>query len=107
MKINYYADTFYKEERILEVKNPKNVFLKGKERFSSKNTLFGIWDNKEGLIIVTIKDQKEIRYDYSCDKNIYTECDIRQYLQQNEDVVKITKQEFKNVLKKTRKLIKI
>ncbi len=102
--IEYEKSKFIKEKRDFELVDTKNIFLKGYNSYDGIKTFFGIWQNKEYLVIVTIISNRTISYEYSLNKGIYTDNYIREYLENNDYVESISKEEFKekfeNILKK-------
>ncbi len=107
MIINYVKNKYVKEEKSIEVENPKNIFLKGTNPYDGLSTYFGIWTNKKYLMIVTLISGRCISYEYSLNKQIYTEGEIRKYLEDNKNVKVISKNEFEEKLKNVLSLFKI
>ncbi len=99
MIINYVKNKFLKEEKLMEIENTKNVFLKGRNPYDGVSTYLGIWTNEKYLVIVTLISNRCISYEYSLDKRIYTELNIRKYLEDNDNVETISRDEFENQLK--------
>lgn len=107
MVIEYETSTFVKETHQIEIKDTKNIFLKGTNPYDGLNTYFGVWTNKNYLVIATLISNHNISYEYSLDKNIYTSIDIKKYLENNKNVKIISKDEFRKQLHQTISLFEI
>lgn len=107
MVIEYEKDKFLKENHQIEIEDTKNVFLQGRNPYYRRNTYFGIWENKNYLVIATLISGRTISYEYSLDKNIYTECYIKEYLKSNNNVDVISKDIFKEELKQIKAILEI
>lgn len=94
MVIEYEVSNFVKEKRTIDIKDTKNVFLKGTNPYDGLSTYFGIWSNKIYLCIVTLISDRCVSYEYTINKNVYTECNIKKYLADNRNVKVISKAEF-------------
>lgn len=105
MVIEYEKDKFLKENH--QIEDTKNVFLQGRNPYDGRNTYFGVWKNKGHIVIVTLISDRTIRYEYSLDTNIYTECYIKEYLQSNNHVDAISKDVFKEQLQRITKIFEI
>lgn len=105
MIIEYETSKFKKEERQIEIEDTKNVFLHGRNPYDMLSTYFGIWTNKEYLMIVTLISNRNISYNYYLSKNINTESDIKKYMELNDNVEIISKEEFKNQLQRVISII--
>ena len=97
MIIEYTESHYINENHKIEIEDTKNIFLKGKSHYDKLDTYFGIWTNEKYLIITTIS-KRNISYNYSLDKNGYTECDIQNFLRSNSDIQKISREQFKKEL---------
>ena len=98
MTIQYTKSAFIKENKTIEIENPKNVFLKGKNPYDNLDTYFGIWINKGNIVIVSIISYRVISYKRYLGTNLHTEQDIREYLENNNTVLPISKEKFKEQL---------
>lgn len=107
MVIEYEKDKFLKENHQIEIEDTKNIFLQGRNPYDGRNTYFGIWENKNYLVIATLISGRTISYEYSLDKNIYTECYIKEYLKSNNNVDVISKDIFKEELKRIKAILEI
>ena len=107
MIIQYTKSAFIKENQTIEIKNPKNVFLKGKNPYDNLDTYFGIWENNGTLVIVTIISYRTIDYKRYLSTNLHTENDIKHYLEYNNNVVSISKDEFRKQLDFIKNIFKI
>ncbi len=107
MKIKYTVGTYIKEEKELEIEDTKNIFLQGNNPYDGLNTYLGIWTNEKYLLIITLISGRNIRYEYSTNKNIYTYADIKEYLENNKNVKIISRDEFKEQLQKITSILKI
>lgn len=107
MVIEYKTSKYVEENHKIEIEDTKNVFLHGKNLYDGLSTYFGIWTNKDYLVIVTLISGRTINYEYSVNKNISTECDIKKYLEFNNYVDVISKDVFKEQLKKVTSILKI
>lgn len=107
MIIEYEISKFVKEKAQLEIKDTKNVFLQGTNPYDGLNTYFGIWTKKDGLVIVNITSWRNISYKHYLSKNLSTENDIKQYLQYNNNVKTISKDEFKKEIDHIRLILEI
>lgn len=107
MIIEYETSKFVKETKTIEIEDTKNVFLKGTNPYDGLSTYFGIWRNEEYLVIVTLISGRTISYEYSRSKSIFTEADIRKYLEHNKNVQMISKDAFIAELNKFKQIIKI
>ena len=94
MVIEYQVSRYIEENKEIDIEDTKNVFLKGIDPYNGLNTYFGIWSNEECIVIATITSNRCISYEYSLDKSIYTENDIKKYLEKNNNVVAISKDTF-------------
>ena len=107
MVIVYEKDKFLKVNHQIEIEDTKNIFLQGRNPYDGRNTYFGIWKNKNYLVIATLISGCTISYEYSLDKNIYTECYIKEYLKSNNNVDVISKDIFKEELKRIKAILEI
>lgn len=107
MVIKYKTGRYLSENRKIEIKDTKNVFLKGRNPYDHLPTFFGIWINGNGLSIVTIVSYHTISYKYYFNIKLPTKCDIQNYLQNNDNVKIITKNEFKEQMDHVRSILKI
>lgn len=107
MLIEYETSIYVKEKAQIEIQDTKNVFLQGKNPYDGLNTYFGIWTKKDGIAIVNITSWCNISYEYSLNKNIYTEQYIKKYLENNKNVKIISKEELKKELDHVRSILEI
>ena len=107
MLIEYEVSKYVKEQKCIEIEDTKNVFLKGTNPYDGLNTYFGIWTNSHYLSIVTLISNRSVQYDCTTNKNVYTECDIKKYLSNNNNVSKISKNEFIRQLDNFKMIIEI
>ncbi len=107
MLIEYETSKYVKEKAQIEITDTKNVFLQGKNPYDCLNTYFGIWIKRDGIAIVTITSWRNISYEYSLSKNIYTEQYIKKYLENNKNVKIISKEEFKKEIDHVRSILEI
>ena len=107
MIIEYEINTIKRELKKLEIKDPKNVFLKGKNIYDNLPTYFGIWLNDGCLSIVTIISYCTISYKSYLNPNLSTKCDIQEYLKNSKNVRVIEKSEFKEQINLITKILKI
>lgn len=107
MIIEYAKNKYVTEIKQLEIKDSKNVFLKGKNMYDNLPTYFGIWENNGGLSIVTIIRYCIISYKYYLSTNLSTVCDIQEYLKNSNNVEIINKDEFKEQINYIRSIFKI
>lgn len=107
MIIEYETNKSVKEKQELEIEDTKNVFLKGTNPYDRLPTYFGIWSNNSGLSIVTIISYRTISYQHLLNKNLHTECDIKEYLKSNNNVQVITQNEFKELIQHIRTIFEI
>ena len=105
--IEYEKSKFIKEKKDFELVDTKNIFLKGYNPYDGLKTFFGIWQNKYYLVIVTLISDRQISYDYSLDKGIYTDNYIRKYLEDNNYVETISKEQFREQFQKILKKLEI
>lgn len=107
MIIEYETSKFVKEKKQLEIPDTKNIFLSGKNPYDGLDTYFGIWNNKNTLVIVTIISWRTIYFERYLNTNLYTDSDIKKYLEQNKNVKVITKAEFKKQIDNIRSIMEI
>lgn len=107
MIIKYNTSKFVKSIGQLEVEDTKNIFLKGRNSFDNTITYFGIWKNQNYLVIVKVLSDRNINYEYSKMGGIYTENYIKTYLEFNNNVSIISREEFKEQLKKLTEKLEI
>lgn len=107
MIIEYETDKYISEKQEIEIKDTKNVFLKGRNILNGFTTYFGIWIHDGGLSIVTIIRYTIIYYHYYSDLNFCTKCDIKEYLKNSQDVRIIEKSEFKKQIEHIMTILKI
>lgn len=107
MLVEYEKNTYIKETKNIEIKDDKNVFLYGKNPYDGFSTYFGIWSNGDYLIVATLISGRTINYEYFLNKNISTECYIKKYLESNNYVDTISKDVFKEQLKKVTSILEI
>ena len=107
MIIEYKVGKYIYEDKKIEIKDDKNIFFKGTNPYDGLSTYFGIWENENGLAMVTIISNRNISYEYSRSKVIHTLPDIKKYLEGNRDVKIISKKEFKDQLDRIQKIIEI
>ncbi len=107
MVIEYETSKYISEKKKIEIENPKNVFLEGKNPYDNLPTYFGIWLNDGRLSIVTIISYRTIRYKSYLNSNISTICDIQEYLMNSKDVRIIEKSVFKEQINHITKILKI
>lgn len=107
MVIEYEVSNFVNEKRTIDIEDTKNVFLKGTNPYDGFSTYFGIWTNKVYLSIVTLISDRCVSYEYTRNKNVYTECSIKKYLADNRNVKVISKAEFIEKLNNFKEKIEI
>ena len=107
MIIEYEMDTIKKKSKKIEIEDPKNIFLEGKNTYDNLPTYFGIWLNDGCLSIVTIISYRTISYQSYLNPNLSTKCDIQEYLKNSKDVRVIGKSEFKEQIKHITTILKI
>lgn len=107
MIIEYETNKFIKEKQKIEINDTKNVFLQGTNAYDGLDTYFGIWENKDCFVIVTLISNRNISYEYSTNKNVYTECDIKRYLENCKNVKVISKSDFTKQLSRIIKILEI
>lgn len=107
MIIEYEKSKYVKEKSQIEIKDTKNVFLKGTNPYDGLNTYFGIWTKNDGLAIVNITSWRNISYKYYLDKNMSTKVDIELYLQHSNNIKVISKEEFKKEIDHVRSILEI
>lgn len=107
MVIEYETSKYITEKQKIEIEDTKNVFLQGVNPYDGLNTYFGIWSNENGLSIVTLISNRCVSYEYSKNKSIHTECDIKKYLADNRKVKLIPKEIFIEQLNRIKEIIKI
>lgn len=107
MVIQYETSKFVKEKQKLEIEDTKNVFLQGTNPYDGLPTYFGIWINNNRLSIVTIISYRNISYEHWLSPNGYTESNIRKYLENNNNVRIITKDEFQKQISHIKSILEI
>lgn len=107
MLIEYEISKFEKQKAQIEITDPKNVFLKGTNPYDGLNTYFGIWTKDNGLAIVNITSWRNISYKYYLNKDLSTQVDIELYLEHNNNVKIISKEEFKKEIDHIRTILEI
>lgn len=107
MIIRYTKSDYVREENSIDIKDTKNVFLKGKNPYDGLDTYFGIWENNNTLVIVNIISYRTIGYKRYLNTNLHTECDIRKYLEDNKSVISISRKEFKKQLDHIKEIFEI
>lgn len=107
MIIRYTKNNYVKEENSIDIEDTKNVFLKGKNPYDGLDTYFGIWENNNTLVIVTIISFRTIDYKQYLSTDLHTENDIKHYLEYNKNVISISKDEFKKQLDFIKKIFRI
>ena len=107
MIIEYKNNNIKRESKKIEIEDPKNVFLKGKNIYDNLPTYFGVWLNDGCLSIVTIISYRTINYKSYMNPNISTKYDIQEYLKNSKDVVVIEKNQFKEQINHITKILKI
>lgn len=107
MIIEYETSKYVKETKKIEIKDTKNVFLKGNNIFDGLDTYFGIWVNNKKLSIVTIISYRTITYKHFLNENLSTLCDIQEYLKHNDNVIIIEKKEFEKQINHVKSIFKI
>ena len=107
MVIEYETCKYISEQRKIEIEDPKNVFLEGRNIYDNLPTYFGIWLNDGRLSIVTIISYRTISYKSYLNPNLSTKCDIQEYLKNSKDVRVIGKSEFKEQIKHITTILKI
>lgn len=91
----------------IEIEDTKNVFLKGTDFYYEHPTYFGVWNNKNTLVIVTIINWQTIKYKRLLNIDLSTDNDIIEYLKNNNNVTNITKAEFKEQMKYVQEVLEI
>ena len=107
MIIEYKNNNIKRESKKIEIEDPKNVFLKGKNIYDNLPTYFGVWLNDGCLSIITIISYRIIFYKYYLNPNLSTKHDIKEYLKNSKDVQNIEKSEFKEQINHITKILKI
>lgn len=107
MIIKYEKTQYMTTTHEIDIPDTKNVFLKGTNPYDGLSTYFGIWTNKNCLVIVTLIGHRNISYEYSLNISNHTESDIKQYLERNKNVQKISKEEFQKELNFFIELVKM
>lgn len=107
MIIQYEVSKYTKEHKQIEIQDTKNVFLKGTNPYDGLPTYFGIWNNKNTLVIATIISWRTIKYERWLSLSGYTESYIKEYLSQNKNVQVISKDEFKEQIDNVREIFEI
>lgn len=107
MLIEYETSKYVKEKKQIEIEDTKNVFLKGINPYDALNTYFGIWTKEDGISIANITSWRNISYKYYLNKNLSTKEDIELYLQHNNNVTVISKEEFKKEIDHVRTILEI
>lgn len=107
MVIEYKTGKYVSENKKIEIEDTKNVFLEGINPYDTLPTFFGIWTKGNCLSIVTITSYRNISYKYWLSTNGCTESHIRRYLEYNDNVKIITKNEFKAQMDYVRSILKI
>ncbi len=107
MIIEYETNKCIKEKQKIEINDTKNVFLQGINPYDGLSTYFGIWINNNYLVIATLISGRNISYEYTSSKSIYTECDIKKYLESNKNVKVISKDDFTKQLLRVAKILEI
>lgn len=107
MIIEYETGKYVKETKKIEIKDTKNVFLKGNNIFDGLDTYFGIWLNNKRISIVTIISYRTITYKHFLNENLSTLCDIQEYLKHNDNVIIIEKKEFEKQINHVKSIFKI
>lgn len=107
MIIEYETSKYVKETKKIEIKDTKNVFLKGKNVFDGLDTYFGIWINNKSISIVTIISYRTITYKHFLTEHFSTLYDIQEYLKHNDNVIVIEKKEFEKQINHLKSIFKI
>ena len=107
MIIEYEKCNFSKEQCNIEIKDLKNVFLKGKNPFDNLDTYFGIWVNNKQISIVTIISYRTVTYKHYLNENLSTICNIQEYLKHNDSVVIIDRKEFEKQINHIKSIFEI
>lgn len=107
MIIEYEISKFEKEKKQLSINDAKNIFLQGTNPYDGLNTYFGIWTTNNYLVIATLISGRNISYEYYSNKNVYTERDIKEYLEVNKNVKIISKKQFKEQLQRINTILEI
>lgn len=107
MVIEYETSKYVTEKQQLEIEDTKNVFLHGRNNYDGTSTYFGTWTNDEYLVVVTLISGRIVSYEYSLNKNAYTDIDIQHYLRQNKNVEVISRDSFKKELERVTSILKI
>lgn len=100
MIIRYKTSKYVEKYCELEIKDSKNVFLKGRNIYDNLPTYLGIWNNDGMLSIVTIISYRTINYKHYLSENLSTKYDIEQYLKCNDNIEIISRNEFKEQIDK-------
>ncbi len=107
MVIEYTTSKYVSEIKKIEIEDTKNVFLEGRNPYDNLPTFFGIWIKGNCLSIVTITSYRNISYKHWLSTNGCTESHIRRYLEYNNNVKVITKDEFKEQINHIRSIFEI
>lgn len=107
MIIEYKTRKNVTEKKQLEIEDTKNVFLKGNNPYDALPSYFGIWENRNYLVIITITGLRYMNYQYYVNNDISTNIDIKNYLEYNENVKIVTRDEFKEQIQHIKMLLEI
>lgn len=107
MIIEYQMSKYVKEKKQLEIADTHNIFLSGKNPYDNLPTYFGIWTNKNTLVIVTIISWRTISYKRYLNTNLSTKSDVQEYLEHNKNVQIITRDEFREQIQNIKSIIEI
>ena len=105
--MKYNESKYISKEKTIEIENPRNVFLKGTNIFDGLNTYLGIWINGEYLVKVTIMRSNCVYYEYLQEEYVSPESTINKYLEYNQDITTISREDFEKQLDKLKTIINI
>ncbi len=98
-KINYTKSNYMSESHEFNISNFKNVYLKGCTISQNCPCYLGIFEVGKWLHIVEIIQNVNASINYSrSSTGVYTECDIKHFLEKSNNVIEISKETFFNEL---------
>lgn len=107
MIIKYKTSEYREVMHEMEIEDDKNLFLQGRNKYDGLNTYFGIWRNKDYLVIATLISGHTISYEYYSMHNICTDNNIEKFMEHSRDVKCISKDEFAKELKRVISILEI
>lgn len=94
MDITYHKKNIETKENRIKIENTRDCYLCGRTETYNTSTLFGSFINEKGLVIIDIEHDC-ISYTTSTNTSEYTESYIKRYLERNNNVQIISKEQFK------------